>query len=600
MKAETTQLHQLFQHDVRYLIPTFQRPYVWTQRNQWDPLWEDVRGTAERYLEEQEVAGPGNDGVAADRTPAHFLGAVVIQQQQTMPYEIPRWLVIDGQQRLTTLQLLLDAAQEVTESLDLSPAMWLSKLVLNDRDKLSGQQDHIFKVWPTLMDQDAFRHAMHNGLPSGEYEKSNVVKAHEFFKTQVREWIKHKSADQERRALALLVAITQRMNLVVIQLDKDESPHTIFETLNARGTALLQADLVKNFVLHEASAHGQNAIALHNAHMKKLEDQWWRKEVAQGRLSRPRVDIFLNYWIVMRKMDEVPATDVFRTVREYAGGRSVVGVATDIGNIADIYRSKIEENRKDSTLGRFLYRWRVMQMGVITPVLMRLLSDNLDKETEHRCLRIIESYLVRRMICKMTAKDYNNLFLSLLQQLNDHKKSEYDEVIKQFLMEQNADARLWPDDRQLEESLVNKPLFRLLTRGRLRFVLEGIEEKLRDPKTEDIRVPKNLTIEHVMPQGWRDADWPLPESMDDPAETEAQRERLIHTVGNLTLATKRLNSTLSNAPWNEKRGTINKYSILRLKESITSEDVWNEDAIKERSRYLAKVAAEVWPHADRI
>ena len=595
MEANILKLRDLFQKDIRYLIPTFQRPYVWNQEDQWEPLWDDVRGTAERYLHEQDVAGPGNDATALDRSPAHFLGAIVLQQQLFPANEIEPRLVIDGQQRLTTLQLLLDATQEVCNERGLAPAKQLSKLVLNDEDMLNGQQDHAFKVWPTLMDQDAFRHAMHNELPSDEYEESNIVQAHEFFKLQVREWLDDSPWEEDQGALALQAAITRLLNLVVIDLNMDDDPHIIFETLNARGTALLQADLVKNFILHEA---GTRADELYKNDLIKLETEWWREDVQQGRLVRPRVDVFLNYWIVMRQADEVQASNVFSTVREYADGNSVASIATDIGNMAEVYR-EIQGTPDTPALNAFLYRWRVMQVGVLTPVIMRLRAADLPVAIFERCLRTIESYLVRRMVCRMSTTGYANMSYALLKRLNDADGEAVDEVIAAFLAEQTAEANLWPDDRRLEDAFLQLPLYRLLTRGRMRLVLEGIEEQLLVPLAEDTKVPKNLTIEHVMPKGWR-ANWAPPPETDVPGEAEAQRDRLLHTVGNLTLVTQRLNSTLSNAPWDEKSDTIDKYSILRLKESVTSEEVWDEETIRERSRYLAKVAAEVWPHTDRI
>lgn len=245
MKADILTLQTLFQKDVRYLIPSFQRPYVWEQDEQWEPLWDDVRNTAERYLEERVADKPGSDAKAVEKTPAHFLGAVVLQQEPSDSNEFEKRLVIDGQQRLTTLQLLLDATQEVLEDLGLPPAKRLSKFVLNDKDLIDEDMDHIFKVWPTLTDRDAFRHAMHNDLPSDHYEASQIVQAHDFFKLQIREWLKSDSTSKEELADALAAAISRLLHLVVIDLDMRDDPHIIFETLNARGTPLLQADLVK-------------------------------------------------------------------------------------------------------------------------------------------------------------------------------------------------------------------------------------------------------------------------------------------------------------------------------------------------------------------
>ena len=130
MKVDILSLKKLFQQDIRYVIPTFQRPYVWNQEEQWEPLWDDVRNVAEEYLDQLEIVGPDQRAQAEERTGAHFMGAVVVQQQPTPAAEIDVRHVIDGQQRLTTLQLLADATQEVVEDLGQAPvAKRLAKLV---------------------------------------------------------------------------------------------------------------------------------------------------------------------------------------------------------------------------------------------------------------------------------------------------------------------------------------------------------------------------------------------------------------------------------------------------------------------------------------
>ncbi len=134
MKADILSPKALFQRDIRYIIPTFQRPYVWNQEDQWEPLWNDVRNTSEDYIEEIDRA-EGNQAAAEEKVAAHFLGAVVLQQQPTATAELETRHVIAGQQRLTTLQLLLDAAQDVFEQDGFSKeARQLRKLVLNDAD----------------------------------------------------------------------------------------------------------------------------------------------------------------------------------------------------------------------------------------------------------------------------------------------------------------------------------------------------------------------------------------------------------------------------------------------------------------------------------
>jgi uncharacterized protein with ParB-like and HNH nuclease domain len=135
MRADIITLRTLFQRDVRYVVPLFQRPHVWNQESQWEPLWDDVRNKAERYLEELEHLGDDKQAVAEERAGIHFLGAVVLQQQATPTIDLETRHMIDGQQRLATLQLLLDAAQEVFESGGFArEARQLAKLVLNDPD----------------------------------------------------------------------------------------------------------------------------------------------------------------------------------------------------------------------------------------------------------------------------------------------------------------------------------------------------------------------------------------------------------------------------------------------------------------------------------
>ena len=598
MKVDILSLRDLFSKDVRYLIPPFQRPYVWTKEDQWEQLWDDVCATAERYLEEQQKVG--DDPTALEHTRAHFLGAIVIKQRLTSTTEIESRDVIDGQQRLTTMQLLLDATQEALGGIAPQPAKRLSKLVLNDSDLIDGDQDHLFKVWPTSSDRDAFRHAMHNDLPSDDFEESNVVEAHDFFKDQVRDWVKDGPAGQAECALALEATVARLLHLVVIDLGIDDDPHVIFETLNARGTPLLEADLVRNFILSEAGEHRVGADAL--AHLSKMEGPWWREDVPQGRLVRPRIDVFLNHWIVMRLAEEVPASDVFSTFRKYANGEykngeypnghSITGITADISEIAAVYQ-QIHRTGNASALGEFIYRWR----GTLAPVLMWLLSAEVPEPQLGHCLRIIESFLARRMICRMTTANYNILFLGMLRRLKGSLLEQADRALVDFLAEQTAWGRLWPDDRQMEHTFVDSLLYRRLTRGGLRLVLENIEEHLRGPLTEEAKVPKNLTIEHVMPQRWR-RHWDPPPETDTPEEAERERDRLIHTIGNLTLVNQPLNSTLSNAPWPEKRTTLDKYSVLRLKDSLTGHDEWNEETIRGRSKHLAGIAARVWPHAD--
>ena len=232
-------------------------------------------------------------------------------------------------------------------------------------------------------------------------------------------------------------------------------------------------------------------------------------------------------------------------------------------------------------------------------MLLWLLSEDLTTETLASCVKALESFLVRRVICGYSARSYGELFVGVIDKLAGDSAGNADRVLISHLGEQTAQATLWPTDVELRERFITAPLYQYLTRGRLRMVLEGIEEELRTNKAESGDVPSNLHIEHVMPQTWH-PNWPLPDGADD--EAVVNRDRVIHTIGNLTLVNGRLNSSLSNAPWASKRETLSEHSVLFLNKRLVNKGPkdWDEKAIKKRGKWLHKRAIEVWPHGADI
>ena len=588
MHTEILSPKKLFQKEVRYVIPPFQRPYVWSLDHQWGPLWEDVRNVAEGYLEALERSG--NDEVKAEsETTPHFLGAIVLRQVSTATKDLEQREVIDGQQRVTTLQLLLDAIQQVCEGLDQqyakSAGRRLSKLVTNDKELIT-EGHHVFKLWPTHSDQQAFRHAMDNGLAVDDFADSLIVQAHEFFQLQIREWLGEVDESTKHKIDALEAAATNMLQIVVIDLDTQEDPNLIFETLNARGTPLEESDLVKNYVLS-----GGQALELWG----NLDDRWWREEIRQGRIRRPRLDMLLNHWLAMRTSTEVASTNVFNAFRTYASAQGIGKVMTDVKRDLANYREYDTTRGNNIGAELFHHRMSVMEAGVITPVLLLLLSA--EQEPRRRALGVLESFLVRRMICRQSTMGFNRLVIELVNQLHEGGLENVDRTTANFLKDQKAPTRVWPTDEDVSHALISSPIYRLLTRGRLRLILEGVEGWLRSSgKSEDTTVPRNgnLTIEHLMPMGWKTEEWPLPSGADD-GDARYRRNGLIHTVGNLTLTTQQLNSSMSNDAWEAKQQELSAHATLLLNRDLVPNDSWDEESIVNRSRWTANVVSQVWP-----
>lgn len=595
MDVSVLTMNKLFGANIRFLIPTFQRPYVWNKEEQWEPLWDDVRNTAENYMEHE---GPDED------LRSHFLGAVVVQQQRKKVGDIDRRLVIDGQQRLTTVQLLLDAVQEVMEKrCHTGISRRLALLVLNN-EAFVKDEDEFFKVWPTLDDCDAFRHAMHNGLPIDEFENSRIVRAHQFFKLQVEHWLDERPEEAGIRAGALESTVTHLLQLVVIDLGINDEPHIIFETLNARGTPLLQSDLIKNMVLHKAGIEESESNSNKISRLWDFPEDWWRAEIGRGGNRNPRIDVFLNYWLIMKTRSEVRADRTSTVFRNHVEKVKVPieTIAADISQVSQTYHS-LEEGGITG-YETFLYRRGVMQVGTLTPVLLWLFSSEMPDEQRKRAVLALESYLVRRMVCRMTTRSYYQLFLGMLSKLEGAGTAHAGDAVVKFLSEQLAYANQWPDDRALENAFLTVPLYHSLTRARLRLVLEGLEEHIRSDMVESYVVPRGLTIEHIMPQKW-EGRWPLPSrerNVEKAMELRDNRNRIIHTIGNLTLVSGRLNPKLSNSSWARKRKELNKHAVLFLNKQLVDEapSAWNEDTIAERAKRLSSVAAQIWPSAVKM
>ena len=563
-----------------------------------EPLWEDISDMAEAIIETGQ----------ADR---HFMGAIVLQQRPNSIRGIETRIVVDGQQRLTTLQLLIDAVQEICEQRghDGSAAR-LSPLVQTPEAFWGGDADLAFKVWPTVFDRAAFRYAMSNDLPSDEYKGSRIVAAHNYFKNMAEQWLEVFPDENNQRGIAagaIEQAVSRCLELVVIDLGQSDDPHIIFETLNARGTPLLPSDMIKNQILHKAGVGSNDPDEYSSEDSNALwsfGEDWWRQEIGRGHQRRPRIDVYLNNWLALRNRSEVKTHTEFAAFSDYAeeaetNGITIEDVAADIGRLGNIYREIDQRSLPD--IETFLYRRQVLGIGVIIPSLLWLLSSDVPGPQLSKSITALESYLVRRMACGMSARSYGQLFIGLTAELERSGPEGAGETVVQYLARQDAYANLWPDDQTLLDKFLTEPMYWSLTAGRLNLIFQGIEGQLRTAMAESQVVPRNLNIEHVMPQSWAH-HWPLSDKVEDEEMAIARRNRLVHSIGNLTLVNVRLNSVLSNAPWEEKRVTMGQHTVLFLnKDLLENAPVeWDEQAISDRGRRLHQAAIKVWPHANAL
>jgi hypothetical protein len=617
MKADALTPRDLFDGKVQYEIPSFQRPYVWTEEDQWAPLWSDVRRVALAVIaaagDQEKLHGLG----------AHFLGAVVLKEVGHQAGDVARSAVIDGQQRMTTLQILLDAAHAVVAELGYEDdAEFLEDLILNSSKKFVGTKDR-FKLWPSRADRAAFAAAM-DGSSVGTGTEHRIGEAHAFFGREVRRWLvdgadegESSVADQETRVAALADVLQSRLYLVAINLGLADDDQLIFETLNDRGTPLLAADLIKNWIFQRGEDLGVDTDVWAEQYWVEFDEDWWRQQISQGRHMRSRIDIFLQYWLTMREKDEIPSEGIFRRFRTYTMPFVSTQVTAEalLGELrrdADTFRS-FAQLSPDSAAGRF-YASVVesFELAATTPLLLWMLSENhqVPEEQVEVGLSALESWVIRRTLLRMTMKDVNKLMVAMLGELDKHPVSEAGTAARSFLAAQTADARVWPTDSDLLAGVPNKVVYGNIRQGRLRVVLEGVEKRLRTARHESTALPPKLEIEHVMPQSWHghwDQDPPL-----GPQDAAARKQR-VNTLGNLTLVTQKLNGSLSHRPWTDaeaaivapkgkdagmgKRSLLDRYSLLVLNKKLVGEhpEAWTDEDIVERGREITRQVCEVWP-----
>lgn len=336
--------------------------------------------------------------------------------------------------------------------------------------------------------------------------------------------------------------------------------------------------------------------------MGLFDDEWWRKETKEGRLTTTHIDRFLRYWMVMRALKDVTANRVASEFRNHIETtQSSIEVVTSEIKKAGIFYILLEGGFGNQSLEirAFCRRIKAIELGVVTPVLMWLYTSEVPQDRRQRCFKMLESYGVRRKLCGLQTQGLNRVFISLLQALDRDGPACSETTVLHFLDSQQADGSIWPNDRMLYERLTSSPM-----KGNSawkKMVLEAIEISLRSDRSEELGPTSNLTVEHIMPQNWQ-RHWSLTSSNLNQDEAESARDEAIQKIGNLTLTTERLNRSLSNGPWDEKRLTLANHSSLFLNTTLLNDapEVWDEHAITERSQFLAEKILQIRPSADRF
>ena len=555
-------LEPLLEGQKQYLVPLYQRTYAW-QRDQLDRLWSDVLAQADAL----------RDGTTS---PGHFIGSLVLAPApNVVAGGVARWLVVDGQQRLTTLLLALAALRDHVR--DESP---------QDADRVHRQclvnewqagDDHL-KLLPTQTDRPAFLACITGAHKPGG---GNIAAAYRFFREQLAAVDDPDDPHDIRR---IEQAIRGRLDLVSVTAEHDDNVHRIFESLNNTGMKLTLGDLLRNYL-----------FMLLPTRAEKVYTTVWSP--MQDLLGAEHVETLAFLDLQLRGHHALRRSDTYQEQQRRFGPLEHDEAAVEAEIVELVRRAKHlhailqPAMVDDPDVAAGLRRLRSWGGEAVQPVLMVLLDRRertVGPPTETlTAMSYLESYLVRRMLCGRTAAGINRALAQAATHIAD--TADAAEALHEFL---SQPRRQWPDDVQLATGIATHNFYWIGKAAQRLFVLRRLEESYehKEPVNWD---DTKVQIEHVLPQS------PTPEWLDDlepdvePGETASDLHgRIVHRLGNLTVTG--YNPDLSNKPFAQKRELLDK-SHFSMSREVAEQESWGLSQIEARGQALAARAATVWP-----
>ena len=557
MKADVTSMLTFLEGSKQFVIPIYQRTYEW-KREQCQLLLEDI----------EHIGG------FSEATP-HFFGSIVYMEPEEPQNigDVPKFVVIDGQQRLTTLFLLLSALRRSLEAqgidIGINPKE-LSYYYFNDSKR--GEQQ--YKLLLTKSDKATLKCILDNReLPKPS--SPNLNDNYQFFLSELKEV-----------NLEIVFKGIQRLQIVNIVLGDQDKPQLIFEGLNAKGLSLTEADKIRNYVLM-----GQT----HNYQTRLYEEFWYRIEELFRNEDSKQFDRFMRNYLTL-KTGRIPAfRDIYKHFKFYfiteKRLEKLEETLEEIYRYSKYYLDIAVPLEVDHDLRTCLEDLNELKADTAYPFLLEVYDyykkkHVIDKSEVIKTMQLVESYIFRRSICGLSLKFLNHTFVNVLKGLLNEGEINYFEYLNDKFLSLH-DKGYYPRDSEFKEHFITKDIYNFSKRDYLLRKLENFRRK------EPINIA-NYTIEHVMPQKLN-SEW----EQELGEDFKKVHELWLHKIGNLTLTG--YNPELSNHPFREKRDMHQegfRFSPLYLNQSLAQVERWNELTIYARGKELADRASEIWIYPD--
>ena len=618
MDAKTYPLQEILKPERRYIIPTFQRDYEWTRDGQWRLLFEDLEIAAERLLEVRNSGATGSSLKTKEQSISpHFLGAIVCAGLPFSTGGVALRSVIDGQQRLTTVQLMIRGLLDVLQEVGSDRAKSVRRMLFNPEDVVESP-DEICKLWPRRKDRELWPRALADDLPVDDQERDHLyLQAREFFGEAARKFaLGSEGSLDENRLGALADALSSLFKLVVIDLDDNDDAQVIFEVLNGRQTALSAIDLVKNLLFMRSELDDEDVDTLYDQYWAQFDDEWWKQEVGRGHAQRGRRDVLLSVWLTAATGTEANVGHLYREARDYLdGGPQTEAVLQELSTFAKAYKVIYDAAPcEDERLAVSYARIRSLDITTAVPLLAWLRTvdrTELSLEEHVRAAQAIESWALRRAFVGWQTRGYGTHLSRVLREAKRAAEKEVD-IADAVVVGLQGGVLDWPTDADVQSAFQERKFYRGVSQARIRLLLGAIDERLRsdDPHEPPASIEyDSLQIEHVMPQKWQE-HWPITEEDGTVVEAvaenprwptlSAERDRVVDRIGNLTLVTSSFNGAVSHLGWTVKKPEFEKQKSLVINYDIAKSQSWGERHISERAERLAAVAIAIWPSAAEL
>jgi len=540
MEANKSIISFLIDGNKQFQLPLFQRNYTWTKR-EWEVLWDDLN----------YIADKGHDK-------SHFLGAIVTLPMNSGPDAVAKYIVIDGQQRLTTLYLILCAIRDIANEVgDVVKANEINDLYLVNKYK---EGDEHYKLLSSQKDRETLKNLIGRGKVEGY---SLLVQAYNYFYDRIRKSNDYKSYRN---------IITHYLYVVSITLDQDDNPYLVFESLNAKGKPLTQADLIKNHLFMRIQQKEQEI---------QYKECWFPMEQALGE----KLTEFIRHFL-MKEGDIVKNSEVYDRFKDSLGKDDARDYLTKLAEFGNNYQKLLDPKFEiHSGLQKQLKRINRIEVTTAYPLLLKLYeyvdSGIMSKEQFVSFLELLENYLIRRYIMGIATNQLNKIFPALITVVKERSGEEIAKVAAEFLT-----TKGYPKDSDIVRDIAERKLYGGGDRQlKTKFILESLEESF---KHRELIHLENLTIEHIMPRTLSDK-WK--EYLGE--EGIEWHEDYVDVLGNLTLTG--YNSELSNMSFDRKK-EFYAQSHLEINKYFDPINSWRPEDVRERSLNLASLIIEKWKY----